>query len=330
MLPATPASTCLPPAPLPIIVLAGPTASGKTALAIALAQRLNGEILSADSRQIYQRSDIVTAKPTHDEQALAPHHLIDICEPHETFSAAQWGERARQVLVEVRARGAVPIVCGGTGFYIRALIEPEKIPAPASDLRLRTRLESEYEAFGAQASHARLQVLAPERAAKIHLNDRYRVLRALEIALSEAAPPHASTSTSAGASTCAPPFVAFRLAWPREQLYERIESRVDAMIEEGAWNELRNLLDSGVSRDSPALSGVGYKQMIPVLDGAMNEAEAVCLWKQESRRYAKRQETWFSNQLDCVPLDGTRGAQVLAVDVEQVLEAWVRRAETIE
>jgi tRNA dimethylallyltransferase len=303
---------------LPLIILAGPTASGKTALAIALARRLDGEVISADSRQVYKRCDIVTAKPTPEERAQAPHQGLDLCEPHQAFSAAQWARHARERIREIHARGAVPIVCGGTGFYIRALVEPAKIPASASDPVLHQQLGDECEQQGLTAMHARLQVLAPERAARIHPNDRYRVLRALEIALSPApqvlaAPPEPHEALD---------FRAFRLEWPREALYERIDSRVDAMAEEGAWRELQELLRAGVPREAPALNGVGYRQML----GALDESHAVVAsrveaameeWKRESRRYAKRQETWFRHQLGCAPLNGTRGARALAEEIAQ-------------
>ena len=303
----------------PLLVIAGPTASGKTALAIALARRIGGEIVSADSRQIYKRCDIVTAKPTREEQAQAPHHLLDIAEPSEMFSAAQWAQAAREAIARIEAQGRIAIVCGGTGFYIRALLEPERIAAPVADEALRAQLERQCDEIGLEAMHARLQVLAPERAAMTHLNDRYRIVRALEIALSK--PRNAQNEA---ASTCGPsplPHIAFRLSWPREELYNRINKRVDEMSASGAWQELMSLLDSGVSRDAPALSGVGYRQMIAALGGRMTVREAEELWKRESRRYAKRQETWFSNQLKARALDAARGAEAMAEEVLQVLAA---------
>ena len=309
----------LAPPSQPLLVIAGPTASGKTALAIALAREIGGEIISADSRQIYKRCDIVTAKPTRQEQAQARHHLLDIAEPSEMFSAAQWAQAAREAIAQIEARGRIAIVCGGTGFYIRALLEPERIAAPVANEALRGELERQCDEIGLEAMHARLQILAPERAAMTHLNDRYRIVRALEIALSKPRDEHEQE-----ASTCGPsplPHLAFRLSWPREELYARINERVDEMIRAGAWDELRALLGSGVSRDAPALSGVGYRQMIPVLDGARSEAEGVEAWKRESRRYAKRQESWFSNQLQARALDATRGAEALSKEVLQVLAA---------
>ena len=289
----------------PIIIIAGPTASGKTALSIELAQRLNGEIVSADSRQIYRRCDIVTAKPTRAEQNQAPHHLIDICEPNETFSALQWAQRARACIEEIQSRGNTPIICGGTGFYLRALLQPHLFDLREPDAALRAQLENEWETNGAESSYQRLQVLAPQRAASIDLNDRYRIIRALQIALT---PP---------ASTCSAvePIKArvYKLQWPRERLYQRIETRVEQMIELGAWQELRALLESGVLLDAPILNSVGYRQMLPALNDEAQHDSAIALWKQESRRYAKRQETWFRHQLEGEDLDMMQGAaQVLA------------------
>ncbi len=299
----------------PLLVIAGPTASGKTALAIALARRIGGEIISADSRQVYQSCDIVTAKPTREEQAQARHHLIDIADPRRPFSAAQWAQQARRAVAEIQSRGRIAIICGGTGFYIRALLEPEKIAAPLADEALRAGLEHECDELGLASMHARLQVLAPARARLVHPNDRYRIVRALEIALSNRSPSPASTCSERLSS------LAFRLSWPRAQLYERIERRVDEMGAAGAWQELMSLLDQGVARDSAALSSVGYKQMIEALGGRMTVKQAEELWKQESRRYAKRQETWFANQLQATPLDAARGAEALAEEVLQVLAA---------
>ena len=287
------------------IIIAGPTASGKTALSIALAQQLDGEIISADSRQIYRCCDIVTAKPTRDEQLQARHHLIDICEPEETFSALQWAQRARATIGEIQSRDKTPIICGGTGFYLRALLQPHLFDLREPDENLRFELEKQWDENGAESLYQRLQVLAPQRAASIALNDRYRIIRALQIALT---PP---------ASTCnqVQPINArvYKLQWPREILYQRIETRIEQMIEDGAWQELRALIESGVPLDAPILNSVGYRQMLPALNDKAQRAAAIALWKQESRRYAKRQETWFRHQLEGEVLDMTQDAlQVLA------------------
>ncbi len=272
------------------IIIAGPTASGKTALSIELAQRLNGEIISADSRQIYRRCDIVTAKPTRAEQLQARHHLIDICEPDETFSALQWAARARDCITDIQARDKTPIICGGTGFYLRALLQPHLFDNREPDENLRFELEKQWDENGAESLYQRLQVLAPQRAASIDLNDRYRIIRALQIALS----PPASTCREIESIKAR----VYKLQWPREILYQRIETRIEQMIGEGAWQELRTLVESGVPLDAPILNSVGYRQMLPALNDESQRVEAIALWKQESRRYAKRQETWFRHQLE--------------------------------
>ena len=207
------------------LVIVGPTASGKSALAIELARRIEGEIVSADAMQIYRECDIVTAKPTPLEREIVPHHLLDICAPDEQFSAAQWAQLAREKIEEIENRGQTPIVCGGTGFYVRALLEPERISAPAPDEELRARLEAQLQSEGAPALIAQLQTLAPDVAAKLEPNDGYRVVRALQIALQRA---RGDTATA----TASPlPGARFRLRVGRaNQLYRRINMRVDAML----------------------------------------------------------------------------------------------------
>ena len=292
-----------------ILVIVGPTASGKSALAIEVAQRIGGEIISADAMQIYRECDVVTAKPTALEREIAPHHLLDICAPDAQFSAAQWAELAREKIEEIKNRGKTPIVCGGTGFYVRALLEPERLSAPAPDEALRAQLEARLNSEGAPALIAQLHELAPEIAAKLEPNDSYRVVRALQIAIQRAR----GDAATAPASMVAAAFDArvFALNWPRETLYRRINMRVDAMLEQGALDETRHLLDKwGVF--APWASGVGYGQLINVLEDQFPLDDAVRDWKQASRRYAKRQETWFRNQTQATWLDATQDIGDLA------------------
>ena len=289
----------------PILVLVGPTASGKSALTVEVARRVGGEIINADAMQIYRECDIVTAKPTALEREAVPHHLLDICAPDEQFSAAQWADCARETFAGIQGRGQTPIVCGGTGFYVRALLEPERLSAPAPDEALRAELEARLQHEGAPALIAQLRELAPEIAAKLEVRDNYRVVRALQIALQiargDAATPPASPL---GARV-------FALSWPREQLYRRINMRVDAMLEAGALDETRRLLDKW-GAFAPWAAGVGYGQLINVLEDQFPLDDAVKDWKQASRRYAKRQETWFRNQTQATWLDATRDVTDLA------------------
>ena len=286
----------------------GPTASGKSALAVEVARRVGGEILNGDAMQIYRECDIVTAKPTPAERARAPHHLLDICAPDEQFSAAQWAQLAREEIERIRARGALPIVCGGTGFYARALLEPERLSAPAPDETLRAHLEARLQSEGAPALLAELQTLAPAIAAKLEARDTYRLVRALQIALQRArgdaiapAPAPANARVSA-------------LSWPRETLYRRINMRVDAMLQAGALDETRALLERW-GRYAPWASGVGYGQLLDVLEDQFPLEDAIKNWKQASRRYAKRQETWFRHQTNAQWLDGTRDLSDLADEI---------------
>ena len=277
-----------------LLLLVGPTGTGKTAVAIELCHLLNGEVVSADSMQIYRGCDVVTAKASPAERAAVRHHLIDICEPHETYSAARWAEDAQSAINDIVARGKQPIIAGGTGFYIRALLEPSHLAAVPPDLALRAELEREFEAHGNPWMHQKLAQLDPDAATRLHPGDTHRVMRAIEIAVS-------GEQSVASGQNPAPntqfSFAAFGLQMAREELYPRLEARVDAMLATGALDELRRLLDSGVPPDAPALQGVGYRQLKPVLENSALLPEAVELWKRDTRRYAKRQMTWFRHQL---------------------------------
>ena len=290
------------------LVIVGPTGSGKSALAIEVARRIGGEIISADAMQIYRECDIVTAKPTLLEREAAPHHLLDICAPDEQFSAAQWATRARAIIAEIEGRGKTPIVCGGTGFYVRALLEPERLSAPAPDETVRAEIEARLQREGTPALLAELQTLAPEIAEKLEPNDGYRVVRALQIALQIARGDAATPTESPLAARV------FALNWPRETLYRRVNMRVDAMLAAGAQDETRGLLDKwGVY--APWAAGVGYAQLINVLEDQFPLDDAVRDWKQASRRYAKRQETWFRNQTRATWLDATQDVGALADEI---------------
>ena len=290
----------------PVFAIVGPTASGKTALAIDVARRLDGEIVNCDAMQIYRECDIVTAKPTPDERETVPHHLLDICAPDEQFSAAQWAQLATDEIAEIRGRGKTPVVCGGTGFYLRALLQPERLSAPAPDETLRAQLEARLEREGVAVLLEELGQMAPEIAEKLEPNDRYRVIRALQIA-HQRARGDAATPTASGVEA-----QVFALNWPRETLYRRINMRVDAMLKAGALDETRALLDKW-GCDAPWASGVGYAQLIRVLEDQMPLEDAVRDWKQASRRYAKRQETWFRHQTDATWLDATQEVSELGL-----------------
>ncbi len=291
----------------PLVCIVGPTASGKSALALELASRINGEIVSCDSMQIYRACDIVTAKASSFERALVPHHLLDIIEPNQTYSAANWARAATQVIGNIESRGKTPVVCGGTGFYLRALLQPETIAQSPPDLQLRAELESQLSIEGKDAMHARLAELDESAAARLHSNDWHRVLRALEVAQS----PRALASLELPLRNAH----VFALNWPRERLIERINERVELMIEAGALSETRALVEE-FSEDAPALTSVGYKQLRADLKGELNWKETVETWKIATRQYAKRQMTWFRGQTTATWLDATKSPDELLSAIE--------------
>lgn len=269
-----------------VIAIVGPTASGKTAAALAVAQRYNGEIVSADSMQIYRGMDIGTAKATPQERALVPHHMLDVAEPDQPYTTAQYAQGAGAAIADILARGKLPILCGGTGLYLEAaLYEMEMGVAP--DPAFRQRME----ALGNAQLHDRLVQVDPISAARIHPNDRKRVIRALEIQAQTGRP--ASTQGQGFRQGRQPRyrFLELALELPREALYERIDRRVDQMLQQGLLDEVRRF--QPYDRSLPALQGIGYKEMLAHLDGRCTLAEAVAAVKQASRRYAKRQLTWF-------------------------------------
>ena len=285
------------------LAIVGATASGKSALALALAKRLDGEILSVDSMQVYRGMDIGTAKPTAAERAEAPHHLIDICDPKTPFSVADYIPLALSAVRDVFARGRLPVFCGGTGLYLDSLLRGEAPPELASDPALRGELADFLRENGAAALHARLRAVDPESADAIHENNTRRVMRALEIYLCSGKP----KSVWDRESRDHPPTVdlcCIRLCYhSRKTLCERIDRRVDAMIEAGLCDEVRRLDDDGVfTANSTAAAAIGYKELLPVLRGKATLAEAANDLKLATRHYAKRQDTWFAARPYAIPL----------------------------
>lgn len=286
----------------PLLILVGPTGSGKTGVAIELCDILNGEIVSADSMQVYRGMDIGTAKATREERTRARHHLLDIVDPDEEYSAARWAHDAAHAIAEIRAQGKTPIVCGGTGFYISALLHPQRLASAPPNPQLRAELELLAASEGNEVLHARLQSRDASAAARLHHNDVMRVVRALEVAVhreqeNQKIPPE--TPSAASPSEYSLPkyvFAAFGLSVPREELYRRLNARVEAMLAAGFMDELKTLIEAGYGASAP-LQSVGYKQMRAALDAPENRAASIELWKRDTRRYAKRQATWFSHQL---------------------------------
>jgi len=295
-----------------LLAIAGPTASGKTSLAIALARRLGGELLNADSQQVYRGLDVGTAKPTAAERAEAPHHLLDLVEPGEGMDAARWAALADAAIAEVAGRGRLPIVVGGTGLYLRALLHGV-VAAPGRDPALRARLEAEAAALGRPALHARLAAVDPASAARIGPNDLVRIVRALEIAAggrtqSDLHAAHAFQPDRYPATLVA-------LDPPRAELHARIDARVEAMFAGGLLDEVRALA-ARWGDAAPGRLPIGYPEALAVVRGELPVEEAVRRVQIAHRQYAKRQLTW---------LRGERGVTWLAPPYDA--EALARRVE---
>lgn len=275
-----------------IVVIVGPTASGKTGLSVALAKILHGEVISADSMQLYRGMDIGTAKVTEAEMDGVPHHMINVAEPDESFSAARYVELADPILQDILNRGKTAVIAGGTGLYVDALMAGRTFaPYPATGKR--EELEAEADRVGMDAMLERLRQVDPDSAERLHPADRKRVLRALEVYAETG-----KTITRHNRETQMVPDK-YHPVWlgldfsDRADLYRRIDRRVDGMLEQGLLEEIRTLLDRGILRSCTAMQAIGYKEFFPVLDGTGTLESAVEKVKQESRRYAKRQKTWF-------------------------------------
>lgn len=278
-----------------LIVLIGPTAVGKTKLSIEMAKVFNGEIISGDSMQIYRGMDIGTAKITHEEMDGIPHHLIDIKEPNESFSTAEFQELVRKKIDEISAKGKLPMIVGGTGLYIQSVIFDYHFTDAPSDPDFRMLLEKEAEELGAEALHERLKVIDPESAERIHPNNVRRVIRALEIN-------HCSGKTAGETQANQSPDLIYDtaivgLTMDRDLLYERINLRVDLMIEQGLLDEVKYFYNQGL-RNCQSIQAIGYKELYEYLDGKISLDQAIEKLKQNSRRYAKRQLTWFRNKMN--------------------------------
>jgi len=275
-----------------IICIAGPTASGKTALAVALAKALNGEVVSCDSMQIYKRMDIGTAKPTREEKEGIVHHMIDIAEPDEDFSVSRYCAMATPIVDDIIARGKTAIIAGGTGLYMDSLIRGNDF-APFPSTGMREKLETRADAEGMEAMLEHLRSIDPESAARLHLADRKRIIRALEVYYETG-----ETITAHNIKTQAIP-PRYNPLWlgldytDRGELYRRIDLRVGMMLEMGLVQEIKDLLASGIPAKCTAMQAIGYKEFIAALDGQCTIEEAADEVRKSSRHYAKRQLTWF-------------------------------------
>ena len=279
-----------------LLVLVGPTAVGKTAYSLEIAKRWDAEIISGDSMQVYRGMDIGTAKIPVEERQGIPHHLIDLCEPDHPFSVAEFQERCAALIEEITARGKLPFIVGGTGLYVESVCYNYQFSETGSDDAYRAELDAYAQTHGNEALHARLRAIDPVAADRLHPNDRRRVIRALEVF-------HVTgqtfTEQQAGQQKRSPyELCLVGLTRPREQLYNRVEQRIDEMMSLGLVEEVERLVRAGVSKRAIAMQGLGYKEIIPYLEGEMTLEAAVTLLKRDTRHFAKRQLSWFRHMKD--------------------------------
>lgn len=281
-----------------VLVICGATASGKTSLAVECAKRLHSEIISADSLLVYRGLNIGTAKPTMEERQGIKHHLIDVVSPIENFSVSDYEKMALPIVEELLAQGKTPIICGGTGFYINALLYKSQFGNVGANLEIREKYETLYREKGGEYLHSVLQEKDPESAAKLHVNDVKRVIRALEIYETTGK----KKSLQDDGYSPRFNFTAVSIDYPRETLYERIHKRVDIMFNDGLLEEVQTLLNNGVSLDAQCMQGIGYKEIVEGLENSVSLDEIKELIKKNTRNYAKRQITFFKRMQNHIRL----------------------------
>ncbi|UTR10786.1 tRNA (adenosine(37)-N6)-dimethylallyltransferase MiaA [Evansella sp. LMS18] len=282
-----------------LIVIAGPTAVGKTDTGISLAKEFNGEVISGDSMQVYKGMDIGTAKVTPEEMEGVPHHLIDIKDPRDSFSAAEFQERARQLIEEINNKGKLPIIVGGTGLYLNAVIYDYDFSETEGDPEYRKEMEEFARQHGAEALHNKLKSIDPDSYGELHPNNVRRIIRALEV--------YKLTGKTIAERPRQPdksPYdtALIGLTMERELLYERINKRVDLMVDQGLIEESERLYNAGI-KECQSVQAIGYKEIYEFLEGRLSREDAIELLKRNSRRYAKRQLTWFRNKMDLTWFD---------------------------
>lgn len=309
---------------MPLLVVAGPTATGKTEIAVAIAEAVGGEIISADSMQIYKPLDIGTAKPTVEQRARARFHLIDVVNPDEPYNVARFAADAHQAVKEIHQRGHLPILCGGTGLYIRAVLHHYDFPPGPANRGVRERLRREAERVGGHQMHQRLQEVDPDSAARLAPNDLKRIIRALEVYQLTGRPTSAQQSVDDSPDLeykCS----SFVVCCPRAILYRRIEQRVEQMLSAGWLEEVKHLGEAGYHSGLQSMQALGYRHLLVHLEGRSDWPTTVATIKRDTRRFAKRQLTWFRHQEDFTWLTWANQAQF-----HSVLQAIVATARTIK
>ncbi|WP_313070205.1 tRNA (adenosine(37)-N6)-dimethylallyltransferase MiaA [Lacrimispora sp.] len=303
----------------PLIILTGPTAVGKTSLSIRLAKAIGGEIISADSMQVYRRMNIGSAKITKEEMMGIPHHLIDVLEPNEEFNVTIFQEMAKASLEEIYSRGNIPIVAGGTGFYIQALLNDIDFTENGEDTSIREELEALAEEKGAEHLHGMLLAIDPDSAEQIHANNIKRVIRAIEYyrQTGECISEHNKREREKKSPY---DFLYYVVNTDRDILYQRIDQRVDQMVEQGLLEEVKELKALGCTRNMVSMQGLGYKEILDYLQGDCTLSDAIYLLKRDTRHFAKRQITWFKRERDVRWLN----LPDFSYDQDKVLESMVK------
>lgn len=307
-----------------LLVLLGPTAAGKTKLSIALAKAYDAEIISGDSMQVYRGMDIGTAKIRPEETEGIPHHLIDIHSPQHAYSTAEFQEQAARLIAEISERDKLPFIVGGTGLYIESLCYGFQFSAASADEEFRKEQDRYAEEHGAEALHARLAGVDPESAERLHPNDRRRIIRALEIYHQTGSPLSAQL---AGQSKQSPyELCLIGLTMDRQKLYARIEVRIDQMLDEGLVEEVQRLLEQGCGRELVSMQGLGYKEIAAYLAGEMTYEEAVTLLKRDTRRFAKRQLSWFRHmdEINWIDLDRADSPENVWAEAKEIVSRKLR------
>jgi tRNA dimethylallyltransferase len=310
------------PAPRPLLAILGPTGVGKTRVAVGLAEEWPIEVVSVDSRQVYRRMDIGTAKPTPEERRAVRHHLVDVVEPDEAYDAGRFACEATAAIEDARRRGRHAVLVGGTGLYFRALVRG-LLPRPPADRALRAALQAEARAAGPEALHRRLRDLDPEAATRLHPRDALRVTRALEVAIQTGAPAARRGPGGWAEPAAASPYrvVGIGLTAARPRLYQALDARVDRMLADGLLDEVRALLAAGYPPDLPAMQGIGYRHLAPVAREGRSVDAAVSAMKRDTRRYAKRQWTWFAREPDLAWVETQPGDASAALDaIKKIVE----------
>ena len=311
----------------PLIVLTGPTAAGKTELSIALAKKLNGAIISADSMQVYKYMNIGSAKIRPEEMQGVRHYLVDVLDPREEFHVARFQQMAKEAMDEIYRNGQLPIVVGGTGFYIQALLKDIDFDESSGELPCRKELEETARREGGAVLYVRLKQVDPESAEAIHPNNVKRVIRALEF-YQETGQPISLHNKEQKEKQPPYTYAYFVLNDDRARLYERIDRRVDRMVEQGLVEEVRWLKEHGYDRSLVSMQGLGYKELFPYLDGTCSLEEAVEIIKRDTRHFAKRQITWFKREPDVIWLNQQEFGYDKEKILKRMLELWEERKKS--